>query len=286
MNILKKILTIILTIVLVNTIVFTFPLYAMEDSHVQGHEKLPDNIEHIKNDVALDDLETIDMLEKNADRGIENNGIKREVVLNRLDDKSILEEDDNKLILIYKVRYALEEEVIERSPIVTGYRIDSEYYSYNNMTIKLSVRIDYNKDLGYQHETGSQPVKITKSTYSFDAGSEYYNNRLGVDQKDKKAKQYGTPYPSGSYIAEDYSDTKTYSGLIFSDSHVVNHSPSNYSLMKDFIAGGYIFSDGYFDVVNYVTTPPYNSWSIGTVTRSASYGAPMPASYQMNTFIN
>ncbi len=246
----------------------------MESSHVQGYEKLPDDIEHIKNDVVLHDLESKDMLEKNADRSIENNGIKREVILNRLDDKNILEEDDNELVLIYKVRYTVEEEAIARSTIVTGYRIDSEYYSYNNMTINLSVRIDYNKDLGYQHVTGAQPVKITKSTYSFDAGSAYYNNRLGVDQIEKKAKQYGTPYPSGSYIAEDYIDTKTYSGWIFSDSHVVNHSPSNYSLMKDTIAGGYIFADGYFDVVNYVIAPPYNSWSIGTVSRSASYGAP------------
>lgn len=71
--------------------------------------------------------------------------------------------------------------------------------------------------------------------------------------------QYGTPHPSGSYIAEDYSDTKTYSGWIFSDSHEVNHNPSNYSLMKDTIAGGYLFSDGYFKVINYLIASPYNS---------------------------
>ncbi len=270
----KKILRILLTLVLVNTIVFSFQLYAMEDSHVQGYEKLPDDIEHIKNDVALHDLETIDMLEKTSNRSIENNGIKREVLLNRLDDKSILIEDDNELVLIYKVRYTVEEDAVTRSPIVTGYRIDSEYYSYNNMTINLSVRIDYNKDLGYQDGSGAQPVKITKSTYSFEAGSAYYNNRLGVDQIEKEAIQYGPAYPSGSYKALDYSGTKTYSGWIFSDSHVVNHYPSNYSLMKDGVAGGFIFADGYFNVVNYVIAPPYNSWSIGTVSRSASYGAP------------
>lgn len=141
----KKTLSILLTVILVNTIVISFPLYAMNDSYVQGYEKLSDDIEHIRNDVVSDDLAKIDMLEKSAAKTMHNNSIKREVIMNRLDDKSILEEDDNELILIYKVRYTLEEEANESSQIVSGYRIDSEYYAYNNMTINLSVRIDYTK---------------------------------------------------------------------------------------------------------------------------------------------
>jgi hypothetical protein len=244
--------------------------------NAQRYEKLPDDIEHIKNDVTSHDLKKINKLEEAADLSIRNNGIKREVFLNRLNDKSILEEDDNELVLVYKVQYSMEEKPISRSPIVTGYRIDSEYYSYNNTTINLSVRIDYNKDLGYLDETGAQPVKITKSTYTFDAGSTYYNNRLGVDQIEIKAMQFGPPYPSGRFLAEDYSDINHYSAWVFSDCRVVNHRPSNYSLMKDDISGGYIFADGVFSVVNYVTAPPYNYWFIETVKRNASYGSPIP----------
>lgn len=274
-NIMKKILTILLVILIINTKAFSFTLYAIEASYNEGYEKLPDDIEHIKNDVISNDLETVDMLEKSINQSIANNDIKREVILDRLDDKSILEEDDNKLTLIYKVQYTSEES-ITRSPIVTGYRIDSEYYSYNNITINLSVRIDYNKDFGYEHETGARPLKITKSTYSFDAGSAYYNNRLGVEQIEKRVKQFGPPYPIGNYLAEDYSDIKTYTVWTFSDSLEVNHSPLNYTLMDDNISAGYVFCTGYFDIVNYVVSPPYNSWSIGTKSRSISYGAPAP----------
>ena len=270
----KRGLRLFLTAILLNTVVFSFPLFETERLYAQGYEKLPDDIEHVKREVALDDLERKDMLKENADRSIENNGIKREVLLNRLNDKSILKEDDKELILVYKVQYTMEEKSIVRSPIVTGYRIDSEYYSYNNMIINLSVRIDYNKDLGYQDETGARPVKITKSTYSFDAGSAYYNNRLGVDQIEINTWQYGPPYPSGSFSAEDYSNTETYSAWDFSDSHVVHHTPSNYTLMQDGISGGFILANGVFDVVNFAIAPPYNYWSIGSVSRNASYGAP------------
>lgn len=272
----KKILSIFLMILLIITKAASITLSAIEDSYSQGHGKLSDNIEHIKNDVISDDLETVVMLKKSSNRSIESHAIKRETIFNRLDDKSILKDDDDELILIYKVQYTFEEKAKTKSSIVTGYRIDSEYYSYNNITINLLVRLDYNKDLGYQHQSGARPLKITKSTYSFDAGSAYYNNRLGVKEIQKNVKQFGPPYPYGSYLAEDYSDTKTYPLWTFSDFIEVYHSPLNYTLMDDNISAGYVYSTGYFDIVNYVIAPPFNSWTVGTINRSITYGAPAP----------
>ncbi len=264
----------ILAVLLVTLLALSFPALAKEDLSVQGYVKLPDSIEHIKADVSLSDIETIKTLESISNRSIDDYGIKRNVLVDRLDDKNILIEDDKELVLIYKVQYTVEDEATTRSPITTGYRVDSEYYSYNNMVINLSARIDYNHDNGYTDPSGAEPFKLTKSTFSFSAGSAYYNYRLGVEQIEKDVRQYGPEYPSGNDLALSYGSTKTYAGWVFSDTNVVYHSPTNYTLMKDGISGGYMYADGFFDVVMYGLTPPYSSSLVNTVTRSTSYGAP------------
>jgi hypothetical protein len=280
------------SIFLVFTMVLSMPVFAVEDVDIEisskeviveseepidihNYVKLPDDIEHIKNDVVSNEIKTKDKLESNTNLSLDGRSITEEVIVNRLDDKRILFEDDKELVLIYEVQYTIEEEAATRSSIVSGYRVDSAYYAYNNMTINLTSRVDFEKDYSYVGEGETNPVKMKKTTYSFEAGSAYYNNRLGVEKIDREAKQYGPPYPSGNYSALNYNGTKKYNSFTFSDSHYINHSPSNFSLMKDGIIGGYVYVDAYFYVRNYVIAPPYNSWFVKKEPRCTSYGAPV-----------
>ncbi len=56
--------------------------------------------------------------------------------------------------------------------------------------------------------------------------------------------------------------------------HYINHSPSNFTLMKDGIMGGYLYVNADFYVRNYIIAPPYNSWFVKKENRCTTYGAP------------
>lgn len=204
-------MTRIVLMILCLAMVFISPLSAVADDikEDQGYVKLPDDIEHIRKDVVFGISKTKARLQDETNKKSNVAGIKENVLVNRLDDEKILTEDDHELVLIYEVEYTYEEKVT-RSPITSDYKIDSAYYSWNNLVINLSVRMDYYTDWGYVYE-GLYPRKIYKSTYSFNNASTYQNCRLGVDSISWGATQYGLPYGGSTWWALRDDGTEEYS---------------------------------------------------------------------------
>lgn len=277
----KKVFMMTRTVLLVLclTMVFISPLSAnaadntQEKKVDQGYVKLPDDLERIQTDVLSGISKTKAQLQDEANKKSNDMSIKENVIVNRLADEKILTEDDYELVLIYEVQYSYEGEAT-KSPITSGYKIDSSYYSYNNLVINLSVRMDYYTDWGYVYE-GCYPRKIYQSTYSFNNASTYLNYRLGVDNISWGAKQTGYPYGGSSpFPLNDYG-TIGYNPYTFSDSHVEYHNPSNWTFMLDGLSVGYgtVYAD--FDISCYNTVPPYDSWYVGETSRQVSIGSEM-----------
>jgi|GEM_PF-7046491 len=266
-------MTRIVLMILCLAMVFISPLSASAEDNKedQGYFILPDDIEHIRKDVLSGISKTKARLQDEVNQKSNVTGIQENVLVNRLDDEKILTEDDHELVLIYEVEYTYEEEAT-RSPITSDYKIDSAYYSWNNLVINLSVRMDYYTDWGYVYE-GHYPRKIYKSTYSFNNASTYLNYRLGVDSISWGATQFGLPYGGSTWWAlQDYG-SEEYPPFTFSDSHTEYHYPVNWTLMVDGQAGGYGTVFGDFDISCYKITPPYDIWDAGETTRQVNIGS-------------
>ena len=261
-------------LILCLAMVFTSPLSANADyddkNMDQGYVKLPDDLDYIRNEVLSGISKTKARLQEEVKLTSNVVSIKKNVLVNRLDDEKILTEDDHELVLIYQEQYTYEEEAA-KSTITTDSKIDDSYWAYNNLVIKLSARMDYFTDWSYE-EGGMYPRLIYKSTYSFYNSSIYEGMRLGIDSISWGAKQAGPPYPVGGYYVPLYdTGTETYTST-YSDTHVEYHNPSNWTLISEGLASGYgtVYAD--FEISCYYTPPHMGSFYVDTVKRQVKLG--------------
>lgn len=267
-----------LTLIAVLALPNTFSVLANNDNSVnvkQGYTKLPDNLDYIKNEVLIGISKNKDQLQDEVNQKSNGASIKENVLVNRLDDKKILAEDDNELILIYEVQYSCEGGV-NKSPITNDYKIDSAYYAYNNLVVNLSARLNYHTDWDYNNQ-GCYPREIYETRYSWSSANTYNNYMLCVDSIDWHVAQAGVPYGGSSFLPLYEGGTHTFDPIItLSGTYARYHYPSNWTLMLDGLSVGYGVAVGDFDIICYHTVSPYDYFSVGEQNRQVTIGSPMP----------
>ena len=93
----------------------------------------------------------------------------------------------------------------------------------------------------------------------------------------REAKQFGNPYPSGSFLALNDTSTEIFPDYTYSDSDTESHTPANWSMIPNGLGTGYAYALGDFSIWCYVSSPPYNSYYVGNESCQPGVGG-LPSS--------